>query len=92
MPNYPWDINFQQYKQEERWFMDNNVFLDKCIKESLGSKPRYQDKYSIIECAHNAYLDEDYDALEALFIEERYKRYREETDKLGERIKLDEKT
>ena len=42
------------------------ALLDECVKKSLGYDKEKVDKYSIVECGRNEYLNPDYDATEAL--------------------------
>lgn len=41
----------------------NAAALDVAVKKSLGFNPIQISKWSIVECAHNDFLDPDYDPI-----------------------------
>lgn len=42
------------------------ALLDVCVKRSLKYDPIQAEKWSIVQCARNEYLDPDYDPIEML--------------------------
>ena len=48
--------------------MDRKIeaLLDVCVKKSLGYDPIAAEKYSIVQCAQNEYLQPEYDPFEML--------------------------
>jgi len=43
-----------------------DALLNTCVKKSLGYNIEEANKMSIVECAHNDYLDPEYDAFQDL--------------------------
>ena len=44
----------------------NEALLDVCVKRSLGYDPIEAEKWSIVSCAKNEYLDPEYDPFKML--------------------------